>query len=52
MEREQFYQACVDLFDWMQKRAEINDARSVHVKYDLPGGGHLYFEVKRPGNGR
>lgn len=50
MEKQEFYEACVGLFEWLMSSADNTNARTAHVKYDLPGGGHMYFEVRRARN--
>lgn len=51
MDKQEFYQECAKLFEWLMSAAERSNARTAHVKYDLPGGGHMYFEVRRASHG-
>lgn len=51
MDKQEFYKSCTELFEWLMSAAVKTNARTAHVKYDLPGGGHLYFEVRRGSNG-
>ena len=51
MDKQEFFEAVVSLFEWLQQTADNTNARTAHVKYELPSGGHMYFEVRRPTNG-
>ena len=51
MDKQKFYEQCAALYEWMEQEAAATNARTMHCKLDLPGGGHYYFEVRRGSHG-